>query len=56
MALNSQAINVTGGSACSDRKANEEDGCELAYDRILAGIAHAMKLPLATRKSTVAEA
>ncbi|WP_397458590.1 cysteine desulfurase family protein [Pseudomonas asplenii] len=79
MALNSQAIYVTGGSACSDRKANlsntvsqmgftddvasstlrisiEEDGCELAYDRILAGIAHAMKLPLATRKSTVAEA
>jgi cysteine desulfurase len=70
VALNAQAIYVTGGSACSDRKANlsntvsqlgfaddvagstlrisiEEKRCAFAYQRILAGIAHALRLPLA---------
>jgi cysteine desulfurase len=66
--LNTQAIYITGGSACSDKKNNvsntvmqlgfservagstvrisiEEEGCGVAYERILAGIARALDLP-----------
>jgi cysteine desulfurase len=68
-ALNNQAIYITGGSACSDKKNNlsntvtqlgyperiaastvrisiAEEQCQVAYERILAGIAQALNLPL----------
>lgn len=67
--LNNQAIYVTGGSACSDKKNNlsntvtqlgypeliaastvrisiAEEQCQVTYERILAGIAQALNLPL----------
>lgn len=67
-ALNNQAIYITGGSACSDKKNNlsntvtqlgyperiaastvrisiAEEQCQVAYERIFAGIAQALNLP-----------